>query len=212
MAGLMVKSLHFITRGGWLMWPLLLCSVISLAIIIERFLFFIRLKRYNNHKIAKIIIDTFSQGKVKEAIDLCNKTPYYLTNIIKAGIYRYNHSKEIIKEAMENASLYEIPKLEKNLNFLSTLAHVSPLIGLLGTVTGLVRSFYVIEQKASTAGMVNPSDIAGGIWEALLTTVAGLCIAIVSYIAYNYFVHKVNTYVLEAEKASTALLEVVLEK
>ncbi len=208
MIDLMLKSFGFIAKGGWLMWPLMACSIVSLAIIIERFLFFASFKKYNSQKIIEKILKCFSEGNIKEAISLCEKNPYYLTNIIKAGIYHYNYPKGVIKEAMENSSLYEIPKLEKNLNFLSTLAHVSPLIGLLGTVVGLVKSFYAIEQKAVTAGMINPSDIAGGIWEALLTTVAGLCIAIISYLAYNYFVHKVNMYVLEAERASTELLEV----
>jgi len=151
------------------------------------------------------------KGKIKEALKVCENNSYYITNIIKEGILRYGESKEAIREAMENKSLYEIPSFEKNLSFLSTLAHISPLIGLLGTVMGLVKSFYVIEQKAQSAGMVNPSDIAGGIWEALLTTVAGLCIAIISYLAYNYFVYKVNMYILEAEKASTELLEISLE-
>jgi biopolymer transport protein ExbB len=84
-------------------------------------------------------------------------------------------------------------------------------MGLLGTVVGLVKSFYIIEQKAASAGMVNPSDIAGGIWVALLTTVCGLCVAIISYLAYNYFVHKVNTYVLGVEQASTEMLEILLD-
>lgn len=207
-----LKGLSLIAKGGWLMVPIVLCSVLSLTIIIERFFFFLSFKRFKTPKIVDSILDYFRKDKIKEAIDICENNPYYVTNILKAAFYRHNHPKEVVREAMENASLYEIPKLEKNLNFLSTLAHISPLMGLLGTVVGLVKSFYAIEQKASSIGMINPSDIAGGIWEALLTTVAGLCVAIISYIAYNYFVHRVNIYVLEAEQASTELLEVVLEK
>ena len=199
------------SKGGWLMWVLLVCSVISLAIIIERSIFFLRLNRFNTLRLMQEIFRYIRKGKIKEALKVCENNSYYITNIIKEGILRYGESKEAIREAMENKSLYEIPSFEKNLSFLSTLAHISPLIGLLGTVMGLVKSFYVIEQKAQSAGMVNPSDIAGGIWEALLTTVAGLCIAIISYLAYNYFVYKVNMYILEAEKASTELLEISLE-
>ncbi|OPX30105.1 MAG: hypothetical protein B1H08_02445 [Candidatus Omnitrophica bacterium 4484_171] len=208
---LIQKSIIFISRGGWLIWVLLGCSVVSLAIIIERFIFFLNLNRFNTLRLMQGIFKYIKKGKIKEALKICGDNPYYITNIVGEGICRYSEPKEAIREAMENKSLYEIPKLEKNLSFLSTLAHISPLIGLLGTVMGLVKSFYVIEQKAQSAGMVNPSDIAGGIWEALLTTVAGLCIAIVSYLAYNYFVYKVNMYILEAEKASTELLEIVLE-
>ncbi len=208
---LIQKSIIFISKGGWLIWVLLGCSVVSLAIIIERFIFFLNLNRFNTLRLMQGIFKYIKKGKIKEALKICGDNPYYITNIVGEGICRYSEPKEAIREAMENKSLYEIPKLEKNLSFLSTLAHISPLIGLLGTVMGLVKSFYVIEQKAQSAGMVNPSDIAGGIWEALLTTVAGLCIAIVSYLAYNYFVYKVNMYILEAEKASTELLEIVLE-
>ena len=205
------KGIVFMSKGGWLMWVLLGCSVISLAIIIERFMFFLSLNKFNTLRLVQEILKYVKESKIKEALDVCRNNSYYITNIVGEGICRYTEPKEAIKEAMENKSLYEIPKLEKNLSFLSTLAHISPLIGLLGTVMGLVRSFYVIEQKAQAAGMVNPSDIAGGIWEALLTTVAGLCIAIVSYLAYNYFVYKVNMYILEAEKVSTELLEILLE-
>ena len=208
----LTKSISFLSKGGWLMLPIFICSYMSLTIIIERFFFFSSFKKFKSQRLIKIIFEYLDKGKIREATNICEETPFYLTNIIKAGINRYGHSKDVIKEAMENASLYEIPKLEKNLNFLSTLAHVSPLLGLLGTVVGLVKSFYVIEQKATSMGMVNPSDIAGGIWEALLTTVAGLCVAIISYIAYNYFVNRVNFFVLESEKASTELLELFMEK
>ena len=208
---LIQKSIIFISKGGWLIWVLLGCSVVSLTIIIERFIFFLSLNKFNTLRLMQEVFKYIKKGKIKEALKICGDNPYYITNIVGEGICRYSEPKEVIREAMENKSLYEIPRLEKNLSFLSTLAHISPLIGLLGTVMGLVKSFYVIEQKAQSAGMVNPSDIAGGIWEALLTTVAGLCIAIVSYLAYNYFVYKVNMYILEAEKASTELLEIVLE-
>ncbi len=208
MFSMIEKSIVFMSKGGWLIWVLLICSIISLAIIIERSLFFWSLRKFNTLRMMRNVFGYIRAGKLKDALKICEDNPYCVTNIIKEGISRYNESKDVIKESMENKSLYEIPKLEKNLSFLSTLAHVSPLIGLLGTVVGLVRSFYVIEQKASSAGMVNPSDIAGGIWEALLTTVAGLSVAIISYLAYNYFVYKVNMYILEAEKASTELLEI----
>jgi len=199
------------TKGGWLMLPILMCSVFALAIIIERMIFYSG-RRFNSGVIVPKVLEWIQKGRVTEAIDFCEKTTYHVTNILKAGLLHYNDSKEIVKESMEDAALYEVPKLEKNLNFLSTLAHISPLLGLLGTVVGLVKCFYVIEQKAQAVGMVNPSDLAGGIWEALLTTVAGLCVAIPSYIAYNYFVHRVNLSVLETERAATELLEVLSQR
>ncbi len=197
-------------KSGWLIVPILLCSVFSLAIILERLFFYFSIKS-NALAVISRILDLVRKNKITEAIDVCEKSPFYATYILKAGLTHYEESKEVIREAMENASLYEIPKLEKNLNFLSTIAHISPLLGLLGTVVGLVKCFYIIEQKTVALGLVNPSDLAGGIWEALLTTAAGLCVAIPTYIMYNYFVHKVNLVTLEAERAATEFLEILPE-
>jgi len=197
---------ELILTSGWLIIPIILSSFFSLAIIVERLLFYFSIKSSSLLVISKIL-DLVRKNKITEAIDICEKNPFYATNILKSGLSHYEEAKDVIKEAMENTSLYEIPKLEKNLNFLSTIAHVSPLLGLLGTVVGLVKCFYIIEQKTVSMGLVNPSDLAGGIWEALLTTVAGLCVAIPSYIMYNYFVHKVNLLTLGAERAATELLE-----
>jgi biopolymer transport protein ExbB len=197
---------ELISKSGWLVLPIILCSFFSLAIIIERLLFCLSIKS-NSLLILSKILDLVRRNKITEAIDICEKNPFYATNILKSGLSHCQEAKDVIKEAMENTSLYEIPKLEKNLNFLSTIAHVSPLLGLLGTVVGLVKCFYIIEQKTVSMGLVNPSDLAGGIWEALLTTVGGLSVAIPSYIMYNYFVHKVNLVTLEAERAATELLE-----
>jgi len=202
---------ELISKSGSLMWlifPIFLCSFFSLAIIIERLFFYFTVK-VNTLAVLSQILDLVRKNKITEAIDICEKVPFYATNILKAGLIHYEEAKDVIKEAMENASLYEIPKLEKGLNFLSTIAHVSPLLGLLGTVVGLVKCFYVIEQKTVSVGLVNPSDLAGGIWIALLTTVAGLCVAIPTYIMYNFFVHKVNLATLESERAATELLEVL---
>jgi len=195
-----------ILKSGWLIIPIFLSSFFSVAIIVERLLFYFSIKTNNLLVISKIL-ELVRKNKITEAIDICEKNPFYATSILKSGLSHYEEPKDVIKEAMENTSLYEIPKLEKNLNFLSTIAHISPLLGLLGTVVGLVKCFYIIEQKTVSMGLVNPADLAGGIWEALLSTVAGLCVAIPSYIMYNYFVHKVNLLTLGAERAATELLE-----
>jgi len=207
-----MKIISIILKGGWVMFPIILCSVFAFAIIIERFIFYRGIKKFNNKKIFEKIFELIEKNKISEAIEICNKNPFYLTNIIKSGLLHYEDSNEMIKDSLETTALYDIPVLEKNLHFLSTIAHISPLLGLLGTVTGLVRCFYVIEKKASSFGVVNPSDLAGGIWEALITTVAGLCVAIPAYIAYNYFVNKVNIFTLEAERISSELLEIISKK
>ena len=194
-------------QGGWVMWPILACSIIALTIIFERLLFYLSIQPASS--VPAKVIELVRKTKVTEAIDVCEKNSFYATNVLKAGLTHYEDSKDVIREAMENASLYELPKLERNLNFLSTIAHISPLLGLLGTVVGLVSCFHVIEQNTAIMNAINPSDLAGGIRVALFTTVAGLCVAIPSYIMYNFFVHKVNLATLEAERAATELLEIL---
>ncbi len=207
MVNFLMNIFDVLIKGGWLMIPLLICSYFSVAIIIERIMFYTSFRKVHTSGIVRKLISLVEENKIKQAVQVCEENPYYLTNIVKAGLLHYTEGKPVMQEAMDNASLYEIPRLERNLDFLSTLAHISPLLGLLGTVVGLVKSFNAIEAKAALAGVVSPSDVAGGIGEALITTVAGLCVGIISYIAYNYFVHKVNMYILEAEKVSTELLE-----
>ncbi|MCF7875035.1 MAG: MotA/TolQ/ExbB proton channel family protein [Candidatus Omnitrophica bacterium] len=192
----------------WLISPIVLCSIFSVAIMLERFFFYLTISGKKTVVLSEII-ELTKKNKITEAIELCQKKPFYGTNILKAGLSQNRKPKKAIEEAMENASLYEVPKLEKNLNFLGTIAHITPLLGLLGTVIGMVNCFYTIEQVTQTAGMVNPTDLAGGIWTALLTTAAGLSVAIPSYIMYNYFIHKVRLLTLVAERASTELLEIL---
>ncbi len=203
-----VKLLY---KAGPLMIPIVLGSLLSLAVIVERSIYFSSIKLDISGMFSEIV-NFIRKNRIREAIEFCEKSGNYVANILKAGLFHYDQPKEVVREAMENASLYEIPRLEKNLVFLSTLAHIMPLLGLLGTVVGMVKCFAVIEQKAISIGVVNPSDLAGGIWEALLTTAGGLCVAIPSFLAYNYFVHRVNLYVLSAERASTELLEILSER
>jgi biopolymer transport protein ExbB len=108
--------------------------------------------------------------------------------------------------------MHEVPRLEKNLNALATIAHISPLLGLLGTVTGMLRCFQIIQQKATTLNPVNPGDLAGGIWEALITTVAGLIVAIPTYVAYNYLVNQADNLVLDMETAATELINILSQR
>lgn len=203
---------QWIIEGGPVMAPIILCSILVLAIIIERILFYYVGLRFDSRKLLYEILENVRRNRISEAIENCEKNQYYMTNILKAGLIHHEDSKEIIKEAMENISLYELPGLEKNLSFLNAISHISPLLGLLGTVAGLTKSFHVIEKKTISIGMLSPLDLAVGIRQALITTVAGLCVAIAGYIAYHYFAHRVDLCVLEAERAASELLEVLSQR
>ena len=196
--------------GGPVMWPILLCSIFALAIILEKFWYLNKIK-IDTQKFLGEILDNIKRHEIKEALRICDNTKSPIAHILKAGILKYDRSRDQIKEAIEDASLYEIPKLEKNLSTLATIAHISPLLGLLGTVTGMVRCFQTIQAKATAIHPVSPGDLAGGIWEALLTTVAGLIVAIPAFVAYNYLVSHINNFILEMEKASTELVNFLTE-
>ena len=198
-------------KGGPIMWPILLCSVIAFAIIIER-LVSLRRAEIDTKAFMEQISKSLKRNKIMEALDLCDRTPGPIAHVLKAGILKHDRPRQEVKEAVEDAALHEVPRLEKNLPVLATVAHISPLLGLLGTVTGMVAAFQVIQNKASSVNPVNPGDLAGGIWEALLTTVAGLCVAIPTFVAYNYLVSRVDGFVLEMERSATDLLNILGEK
>jgi biopolymer transport protein ExbB len=196
--------------GGPVMWPILLCSIFAFAIILEKFWHLHKIK-IDTQEFLGNILEQMKRHQIKDALQICDNTKSPISHILKAGILKYDRTRDQIKEAIEDASLYEIPKLEKNLSALATIAHISPLLGLLGTVTGMVRCFQVIQAKTTSFHPVSPGDLAGGIWEALLTTVAGLIVAIPTFVAYNYLVSHINNFILEMEKASTELINFLTE-
>lgn len=196
---------NLVFKGGLIIIPILLSGALTLAIIIERLISF-RNAEIDNDRFIKEIEDRLKRRKIKESLDFCDENDNPVPRIIKAGLLKSDRSREEIKETIDDAANHEIPNLEKYLGILATIATVSPLLGLLGTVTGLIKAFMVIEAQA---GLVNPGDLAGGIWEALVTTVAGLIVAIPAYLAYNYFVSRVNNIVLQMEKSATRLIDIL---
>jgi len=197
-----------IQKGGPVMYPIILCSILALAVVLERLYHLHRANIDTKDFMAKIAA-SLKRNKIVEAIDMCNSTPGPIAYIMKAGILKHDRPRSEIREAIEDAGLHEVPRLEKNLAVLATIAHIAPLLGLLGTVTGMVRCFQVIQEKATSLYPVNPGDLAGGIWEALITTVAGLVVAIPTFVAYNYLVSRVDGFVLDMEKSATDLLNIL---
>ena len=193
------------------MYPIVFCSIVALAVVIDR-IYHLRRARVDTEKFVESISGALRRNRVVEAIDMCEQTPGPVAHILKAGLLKHDRPRQEVRDAIEDAGLFEIPRLEKYLNVLGTVAHVSPLLGLLGTVTGMVSAFQIIQEKASNLGPVNPGDLAAGIWEALLTTVFGLCVAIPSVVAYNWLRTWVNRFVLDMERSATELLNVLGQK
>ncbi len=196
--------LQYFAKGGIMMWPLLLCSVLSAAIIIERFFYYHRVKT----DIAGFMQDLKKLvyiGQIAEAISLCEQTPGPVAFVLAAGLKEKAHGRQAMEEAMEEAGLDAIPKLEKYLPTLSTLASVSTLLGFTGTVIGMIAAFNAI----AAANVTTPQVVASGVSEALVTTAYGLFIAIPTVVAYNLFVARVDSFILGIEKSSAELVGVV---
>ena len=201
-------------------------SVFSLSIVIERLLY-LRRVRIDSDEFLSALSSMVRRGQIEKAITTCEQTEKPLANILKAGILKFTllnppkaeqqsryltgftHQKEEIKEAIEDAGRQEIPLLERGLGALATIAHISPLLGLLGTVIGMINTFQVIQKEAYA---VSPGDLAQGIWVALITTALGLSVAIPTYVAYNYLVNRVNNFLFQIEKGATNFLDVLGEK
>lgn len=202
---------EFMQKGGPIMWPIMLCSIVAVTIVIER-IYYLRRMKVDVRKFSEQITRSVKRNRIMDAIDLCEKTPGPIAAIVKEGLLKHDRSRAEIREAIEDAAVHQVPDLERNIPVLATVAHIAPLLGLLGTVTGMVKAFQVIQEKSSAVAPVNPGDLAGGIWEALLTTVFGLCVAIPVFVAYNYLTSRIDRFVLDMEKTATELINALFEK
>ncbi len=203
----MMSPFNVIFDGGILMWPILACSVVALGITIERF-FSLRRASIDTREFMDVMRGVLRQNRIQEAVSICDETEAPVSRIMKAGILKHNRSKQDIREAIEDAGHLEVPRLERYLSAMATCAHIAPLLGLLGTVAGMIKAFAQIQNKQ---GLVNPSDLAEGISNALVTTAAGLTVAIPTLVVYNYFVTRVDNMVLEMEISSSELVELLTQ-
>lgn len=182
---------------------LLISSILGLTIIVDRFIYFTRIKSQDN-SLAPKLISLIKDKELKAAIALCETTKSPLANIVMSGL----KNSDMPKESMQSASNKELPRLERFISALSTISTVAPLLGLLGTILGMIQSFAVI----SVAGSGNPSALASGIANALLTTAAGLIIAIPTVVFYNYFVNTLNERILFIENLSNEVSDYIINE
>lgn len=183
------------------------CSVVSFTIFIERLLYLRKAEIDTN----KFIIDLrrpIKDGHIVEAINLCESIGGTIGNIVKAGLMKHNRSKETIENAMEMSGMIEIAQLEKNAKILSIIAYITPLIGLLGTVLGFIQAFS--EMRASGLVDISATRIGEAMEYALVTTAAGLVVAIPSVIAYNYIVSRIEGFVLEIQTTSSEVVDLLI--
>jgi len=195
---------ELVKTGGWVMWPIILCSIAATAIIGER-LWSLQRK----YVIPESLMPQVQQWLNSDELDgarielLRNSSP--LGKILAAGLINRNHSREIVKEAVEDAGRHVVPDLERFLNALGTVAAITPFLGLFGTVIGMIDMFAGI----STQGIGDPAVVAGGIAQALVTTAAGIAVAIPSVMFYRYFRGRVNELLMDMEQDAIQLIEIL---
>lgn len=196
--------LELVKAGGWLMLPIILCSIIAVAIIAER-LWSLRLRRVlPKHLVAQVWRwEKIHQLDDEHMRELQASSP--LGSILAAGIVNRHQNRTVMKESIEDTGRHVVHELERYLNTLGTIAAITPLLGLLGTVIGMIKVFSAI----TTQGVGNPGALAGGISEALLTTAAGMSVAIPTLMFYRYFRGRVRMLVLRMEQEAMLMVEIM---
>jgi biopolymer transport protein ExbB len=195
---------ELVIAGGWLMLPIILCSVVAMAIIIER-LWTLRQSRVVPENLVSQVWKLHSEGQMTPDNITALKASSPLGSILSSGLINREHSREIMKEAIEEVGRQVVHELERYLNTLGTIASITPLLGLLGTVIGMIKVFSTIV----SAGVGNPGILAEGISEALITTAAGLSVAIPALMFTRYFSGKVERLVIVMEEEALKMVEVM---
>lgn len=192
-------------KGGYVMWLILACSVLGLSVVIDRFLV-LRKAKINVPAFMIRLRGLIKKKDISRAVSVCMEEKSPIANIVRRGLKKYKYGHDRVKDAIENAGKQEISILEKGLSILATVAGIAPLLGFLGTVTGMITAFMTIEDLAGSA---NPSDLAGGIWEALITTAFGLIVGIFALAFYNFFLSKVKRLVGDMETVANDVVDTI---
>lgn len=187
----------FLQQGGTITWLIAIMGVVALIVFLERALHLHRAK-IKTDDFLKGICNILRRNNIAEAMSICEETPGPVAYIVRAAIRHRNQGRDGIEHAMSDAARTEVARMERRLGFLAMIAQLAPLLGLLGTVLGLIQIYFVLNQKAP---LVHAGDLAGGIWQALISTAAGLVVAILCYGGYNLLVIKVEAIALDMERA-----------
>jgi biopolymer transport protein ExbB len=197
----------FIEQGGPVIWLILIAAATALAVFVERTLFCHR-SQINSAEFLNGVRTVIKRGNVVEAISICDATPGPVARLVKAAILNRELGRERVREAVEEAGLIEVPRLEEKLNLLATIAQLAPLLGLFGTIIGFIETFKVVGKEGLYA---NIQTLSGGVWEALICAAAGIAVAIPAHAGYNYLVSRVNKIVLDMERAAAEIVNIVTE-
>lgn len=193
---------ELLKQGGPVLWVILACGFVAFVVFIERALHLHR-ARIKSEDFLKGIFNILKRKNIPEALTICEETPGPVAYIVKTAVLHRDDNKDNIRSAVDDAGLAEISRMERRLVVLATVANIAPLLGLLGTILGMVESLQVMQQQVP---LVQSADVLGGLMLALITTGAGLTVAIPCYVAFNLLVVKIDRIVLDMERAA---LEIV---
>lgn len=196
-----------LAHGGPVLWLILISSAVAVAVFVERFLHCHR-AQINSLEFLNGVRTVLKRDNVVEALSICDATPGPVARLVKTAILNREHGRERVREALEEAGLAEVPRLEEKLNLLATIAQLAPLLGLLGTVLGFIQTFMRMQEAGLHAHV---GLLATGVWQALVCAAAGLAVAIPAHAAYNYLVSRVNSIVLDMERAATEIVNIVTD-
>lgn len=190
-----------------MLWVILFAGAAGIVVFIERYLHCHR-SQINSAEFLNGVRTVLKRDNVVEALSICDATPGPVSRLVKTAILTRDQGRERVREAIEEAGLIEVPRLEEKLNLLATIVQLAPMLGLLGTVLGFMRVFDTLKNAASTAHIGMLSD---GVWQAMICAAAGLAVAIPLHAAYNYLVSRVNSIVLDMERAATEIGKIVTD-
>lgn len=200
-----LQGIEVLFLGGWVIWPLILLSIVALWIFFERFLLLRAVER--DHKgLNEALSLPIRSHDVDEIKQLCTTKDIPLSRLLRSGLDRLGHPIEEIRAALESTGRQEAFVIEKRTEYLATIAGIAPMLGFLGTVTGMITTFQEIQ---SLQGNVNPAVLAGGIWEALITTAAGLSIGVSALLMYNLLMSRIDRIAHNMERSASQVVDVL---
>ncbi|MFK7899690.1 MAG: MotA/TolQ/ExbB proton channel family protein [Cyclobacteriaceae bacterium] len=202
-----ISLLELIQAGGWVMIPILLLAIIAIYLFFERYFTISSANKKRKDNLLEQVRELVLQGNVQGAAALCEQTSSPISRMIHKGILRLGSPLKHIEASIENVGKIEIAKLEKNLPILATISGAAPTIGFLGTVIGMIQTFIEIHRTQAQ----DISGMAGGIYEALITTAAGLSVGLLAYMAYNFLSTKIQKIIHDMEASSIEFLDVLQE-
>lgn len=202
-----LSILELLVKGGWVMLPLLILAVLAVFIFFERY-FAIKKAAREDANFMNRIRDNVVNGNLEGALEFCRKTQTPIARMLEKGISRIGNPLKDINTSIENAGNLEVYKMEKNLSTLATISGAAPMIGFLGTVTGMIRAFYNLSKSGNN---VDPGLLAGGIYEAMITTATGLAIGIIAFVSYNVLSSMVQKVVFKMEARTVEFIDILNE-